>query len=146
MANKTNPGNFFEDFRLGQEIRARHAAHGHRRRRGALQRRSTAAGSPSIRRPTSPQALGIPRAPIDDLLAFHLVFGKTVPDISLNAVANLGYAAGRFGEPVYPGDTLSPTSSVIGLKENKDGKTGIVYVRSSASTSAARWCWTTAAG
>ena len=37
---------------------------------------------------------------------FHLVFGKTVPDISLNAVANLGYADGRFGVPVYPGDTL----------------------------------------
>ena len=34
------------------------------------------------------------------------MFGKTVPDISLNAVANLGYADGRFGRPVYPGDTL----------------------------------------
>ena len=44
------------------------------------------------------------------MLAFHVVFGKTVPDISLNAVANLGYAAGRFGEPVYPGDTLSSVS------------------------------------
>ena len=35
------------------------------------------------------------------------MFGKTVPDVSLNAIANLGYANGRFGEPVYPGDTLS---------------------------------------
>jgi 2-methylfumaryl-CoA hydratase len=58
------------------------------------------------------------------------VFGKTVPDISLNAIANLGYANCRFLAPVYPGDTLSATSEVIGLKENSSRKTGIVYVRS----------------
>ena len=86
--------------------------------------------SPSIRRPSSRKRSGCERAPIDSLLAFHIVFGKTVPDISLNAIANLGYASGRFGQPVYPGDTLSTTSTVIGLKQNKNGKTGIVYVRS----------------
>jgi 2-methylfumaryl-CoA hydratase len=69
-------------------------------------------------------------APVDDLLAFHVAFGKTVPDVSLNAVANLGYAAGRFGAPVYPGDTLATTSTVIGLKENSNRQTGVVYVRS----------------
>jgi len=53
-----------------------------------------------------------------------------VPDISLNAVANLGYACCRFLKPVYPGDTLSAVSEVIGLKENSNHKTGIVYVRS----------------
>jgi 2-methylfumaryl-CoA hydratase len=53
-----------------------------------------------------------------------------VADISLNAIANLGYASGRFGQPVYPGDTLSTTSTVLGLRQNKDGKTGVVYVRS----------------
>jgi 2-methylfumaryl-CoA hydratase len=57
------------------------------------------------------------------------VFGKTVPDISLNAVANLGYANGQFLAPVYAGDTLSATSEVIGLKENSSRKTGVVYVR-----------------
>ena len=75
-------------------------------------------------------AIGYPRAPIDDLLVFHIVFGKTVPDISLNAVANLGYADCRFLAPVYPGDTLTAASEVIGLKENSSRKTGIVYVRS----------------
>ncbi|NIV37446.1 MAG: hypothetical protein GWN58_50920, partial [Anaerolineae bacterium] len=49
--------------------------------------------------------LGFPDTPVDDLLAFHVVFGKTVPDISLNAVANLGYADVRFVQPVYVGDT-----------------------------------------
>src|SRR5262249_6948126 len=65
-----------------------------------------------------------------DLLVFHIVFGKTVPDISINAVANLGYASCRFLKAVFPGDTLNATSEVIGLKENSNRKTGIVYVRS----------------
>ncbi|MEM1139024.1 MAG: MaoC family dehydratase, partial [Pseudomonadota bacterium] len=73
---------------------------------------------------------GLAKSPLDDLLAFHVVFGKTVPDVSLNAVANLGYAEGRFLVPVYPGDTLRTVSEVIGVKENSNGKTGVVYVRS----------------
>ena len=77
----------------------------------------------------SPQAIGYPRAPVDDLLVFHIVFGKTVPDISLNAIANLGYAECRFLKPVYPGDTLSATSEVIGLRENSNRASGVVYVR-----------------
>ena len=64
------------------------------------------------------------------MLVFHIVFGKTVPDISRIAVANLGYADCRFLKPVFPGDTLSADSKVIGLKENSNGETGIVYVRS----------------
>jgi 2-methylfumaryl-CoA hydratase len=72
---------------------------------------------------------GLGHAPIDPLLAFHIVFGKTVPDISLNAVANLGYAEGLFLAPIYAGDTLSATSEVIGVKETSSGKTGVVHVR-----------------
>ncbi|MDJ0860498.1 MAG: MaoC family dehydratase, partial [Dinoroseobacter sp.] len=75
------------------------------------------------------RASGLPAAPLDDLAAFHVVFGKTVPDVSLNAVANLGYAEGRFLKPVYPGDTLRSVSEVIGLKQNSNGKSGVVYVR-----------------
>jgi 2-methylfumaryl-CoA hydratase len=74
-------------------------------------------------------ANGFDRLPVDPLLAFHAVFGKTVPDISLNAVANLGYADGRFPIGVYPGDTLRAVSEVIGVKQNSNGKTGVVYVR-----------------
>ncbi len=58
------------------------------------------------------------------------MFGKTVPDISLNAVANLGYADCRFSRPVFSGDTLSALSEVIGLKENSNKQSGVVYVRS----------------
>ncbi|MGB1209148.1 MAG: MaoC family dehydratase, partial [Paracoccaceae bacterium] len=75
------------------------------------------------------QSCGLPFSPLDDMIAFHVVFGKTVPDVSLNAVANLGYAEGRWLLPVYPGDTLRSRSEVIGLKQNSSGKTGVVYVR-----------------
>ena len=127
--SKANPGNFFEDFRLGQVIQ-----HATPRTitvgdvalyNGLYGPRFAVQSSDEFAR-----AIGFPRAPVDDLLVFHMVFGKTVPDISLNAVANLGYADFRFLRPVYPGDTLTASSEVIGLKENSSRKTGVVYVRS----------------
>ena len=127
--SKTSAGNFFEDFRLGQELRhatPRTVTQGDQALYQALYGPRFAVQSSDA----FARALGYPAAPIDDLLVFHIVFGKTVADISLNAVANLGYAGCRFGAPVYPGDTLSATSSVIGLKQTSSGKTGIVYVRS----------------
>ena len=60
------------------------------------------------------RSLGHPRETINDMLTFHIVFGKTVNDVSLNAVANLGYASVRFLRPVYPGDTLRSVSTVVG--------------------------------
>jgi 2-methylfumaryl-CoA hydratase len=126
---KTNPGNFFEDFRLGQKI-----VHATPRTvtSGDVALYNALYGSrfPVQSSDAFAQATGYPRAPLDDLLVFHIVFGKTVPDISLNAVANLGYANCRFLALVFPGHTLSATSEVIGLKENSNRKTGIVYVRS----------------
>ena len=126
---KTNAGNFFEDFRIGQTIR--HATP--RTVTVGDVALYTALYGPRFAVQSSDafaQAIGYKRSPIDDLLVFHIVFGKTVPDISLNAVANLGYAACRFLAPVYPGDTLSSASEVIGLKENSNRQTGVVYVRS----------------
>jgi 2-methylfumaryl-CoA hydratase len=74
--------------------------------------------------------LALRESPIDDFLLFNIAFGKTVPDISLNALANLGYADCKFLKLVYPGDTIKSTSHVIGLKENSNGETGVVYVNS----------------
>jgi 2-methylfumaryl-CoA hydratase len=125
----TKTGNYFEDFKLGQIIRhatPRTVTVGDASLYTALYGTRFAVQSSDA----FARAIGYPRAPLDDLLVFHIVFGKTVPDISLNAVANLGYANCRFLAPVFPGDTLSATSEVIGLKENSTRKTGIVYVRS----------------
>ena len=125
---KTSQGNYFEDFRIGQVIT--HATP-----------RTVSVGDVALYQAVFgprfavqssdefAKAIGYRRAPVDDLLVFHVIFGKTVPDVSLNAVANLGYAGCYFRKPVYPGDTLTALSEVIGLKENSSRKTGIVYVR-----------------
>src|ERR1700758_917196 len=125
---KTSSGNFFEDFRIGQVIRhatPRTVTVGDVALYTALFGARFAVQSSDA----LAKAIGYPQAPIDDHLVFHIVFGKTVPDVSLNAVANLGYAGCYFRAPVYPGDTLTALSEVIGLKENSSRKTGIVYVR-----------------
>lgn len=125
---KTNPGRFFEDYRIGEVIThavPRTVSGGERAMYHAMYpARGALYSSDEFAR-----ASGLPAAPMDDLVAFHVVFGKTVPDISLNAVANLGYAEGRWLQPVWPGDTLRSESTVIGLKENSNGKSGNVYVR-----------------
>ena len=129
MSEKAREGNFFEDFHLGDEIThptPRTVTSGDTALYTALYgSRFAFTSSDEFAR-----ACGLTCAPLDGLLTFHLVFGKTVPDISLNAVANLGYADCLFRTPVYPGDTLSATSRVIGVKENSNRKTGTVYVRS----------------
>jgi len=126
--SKTDPGNYFEDFRLGQVLThatPRTVTAGDVALYNALYGpRFSLFSSDEVAR-----ASGLPAAPVDPLIAFHMVFGKTVPDISLNAVANLGYAEGLFLKAVYPGDTLTATSEVIGLKENSNRKTGVVHVR-----------------
>ncbi len=126
---KTDPGRFFEDFRIDETIvhaTPRTVTDGDAALYIALYGSRFAVPSAD----SFARAIGYPARPIDDLLVFHIVFGKTVPDISLNAVANLGYADCRFLKPVFAGDTLSAVSQVIGLKENSNRKTGIVYVRS----------------
>lgn len=126
--NKTNPGRFFEDYALGQILRhavPRTLAEGERALYHALYPARHALYSSD----EFAAACGLDGSPIDDLLAFHVVFGKTVPDISLNAVANLGYAEGRWLKPVWPGDTLRAESQVIGLKENSNRQSGVVWVR-----------------
>ncbi len=131
--SRARQGNYFEDFRLGQVIE--HATP-----------RTVTAGDVSLytalygsrfavqSSDAFARSIGYPESPIDDLLVFHMVFGKTVPDISLNAVANLGYAECRFLKPVYLGATLSATSEVIGLRENSSKESGVVYVRTSGRT------------
>ncbi len=125
---KTNPGRFFEDFAVGETIQ--HPTP-----------RTLTEGDIALYTALYPtrfalyhseyfaHASGLQGRPVEELIAFHTVFGKSVPDISLNAVANLGYAEGRFLAPVFPGETLSASSEVIGLRETSKGDAGVVYVR-----------------
>ncbi|WP_118133325.1 MaoC family dehydratase [Oceanicella sp. SM1341] len=130
--DKTSAGHFFEDYRVGQ-----HLAHAVPRTVGAGERALYTALYPGrfalYSSDEFARACGLPASPLEDLAAFHVVFGKSVPDVSLNAVANLGYAEGRFLAPVWPGDTLTTASEVIGLKQNSNGRSGVVWVRSTGT-------------
>ena len=123
-------GYFFEHYRVGQKF---HHATPRTITQGDVAIYLALTGSRLPLHCSEPfaQSLGYPSMPVDDLLVFHIAFGKTVPDISYNAVANLGYADCRFLLPVFIGDTLHTETEIIGLKANSSGKTGVVYVRSS---------------
>src|SRR5271155_2564447 len=126
--SKNSPGNYFEDFRIGQGIRhatPRTVTSGDAAVYTALFGARFAVQSSDA----FAKAIGYPRAPLDDLLVFHVVFGKTVPDVSLNAVANLGYAGCFPPTRVFPGDPPPALPEFRGLKENTSRKPGIVYVR-----------------
>ncbi|WP_016835811.1 MaoC family dehydratase [Herbaspirillum lusitanum] len=127
--DKERAGNFFEDFNLGQVIR-----HGTHRTMtdgdASVYLALTGARQAAHSSTTAAALMGFANRPLDDLLVFNIAFGKTVPDISLNAIANLGYAEVRFVEPVYAGDTLHCESVILGLKENSSRKSGVIYVRS----------------
>jgi 2-methylfumaryl-CoA hydratase len=125
---KTRTGNFLEDFEVGRvfdHAPARDATDGD----GALYVALTGSRFALNVSTSCARSMGLTRPPLDDMLVFHLVFGKSVPDISLNAVANLGYAEGVFGAPVYPGDTIAARSTVLAVKENSNRQTGVVHVR-----------------
>lgn len=125
---KTNAGRFFEDYGVGDVIThavPRTLSGGERALYHALYPARHALHSSD----QFAQSCGLPFSPLDDLITFHTVFGKTVPDVSLNAVANLGYAEGRWITPLWPGDTITATSEVIGIKENSNGTSGVVWVR-----------------
>ncbi|WP_047534103.1 MaoC family dehydratase [Methylotenera sp. N17] len=130
-SNKIHHGRYFEDFTLNEVIQhatPRTITQGDT----ALYIALTGERNPLFCSEPFAQSLGYKTMPVDDLLAFHIAFGKTVPDISVNAVANLGYADVRFLQPVFVGDTLSTSSQVIGLKQNSNGNSGVVWVRSTS--------------
>lgn len=128
---KSTVGRFFEDFKLRQEI-----VHAVPRTLGeadaTLYGALTGMRFPVTASLEAAAAAGHEAMPLDELLAFNVVYGKSVPDVSMNAVANVGYADLRFLKPIYVGTTLGARSRVIGMKTNTDGKTGIVAVETTA--------------
>jgi 2-methylfumaryl-CoA hydratase len=63
-------------------------------------------------------------------LVMNVVFSQSVEDISENARANLEYINMRFGVPVYIGDTIEVTSTVLGIKPStRDPDRGVVHVQ-----------------
>ncbi len=112
-------GNFFEDFSLGMAIPCptpRTIGSGETALYTALTGDRTA------------RFCG-PDGRIHPLLIFHQVLGQTVRHVSLNAIANLGYAELVFHRPAFSGETVHTEAVVIGLKENSSGNSGIVWLK-----------------
>ena len=131
MSDKSRTGRYFEDFRVGERLvhpTPRTLTEGDR----SLYVGLTGSRDPVSSAVTVSAALGFSRAPLEAFFLFNVAFGKTVPDISLNAIANLGYADLRFLRPVYSGDTLRVESEILGLRETSNRKSGVVYTRSNA--------------
>jgi 2-methylfumaryl-CoA hydratase len=117
--HKSCSGNFFEDFALGQRFGCttpRWMGGGER----ALYISMTGDRTPGFCDETQR---------IHPLQVFHQVLGQTVRDVSLNAIANLGYSDIRWHDDVGIGDTITTECEVIGLKENSNQRSGIVWVR-----------------
>jgi 2-methylfumaryl-CoA hydratase len=115
-------GNYFEDFSLGQRFAC------------AVPRQlSPALGEAYValtgeRTPAWCDASGL----VNPWVTFHAAFGQTVRTISLNAVANLGYAGVRWHGPVWAGSMLRTELEVVGLKENSSRTSGVVWVQNTA--------------
>jgi acyl dehydratase len=78
------------------------------------------------------RAHGHPDTPVDPILAWNVVFGLTVEDLSFKVAGagNLGYPVIRFVKDVYPGDTLTAESEVLETGTWKDAEDcGVVHVR-----------------
>lgn len=120
--NKGSIQNFFEDFQIGQTFDC------------PTPRVLTNADRVAYiaftgdRTPRFCNAKGL----IHPLIVFHTVLGQTVRQISLNAQANLGYAEMIWGQAVSIGDEIQTKARIVGLKENSNQKTGIVYVKTTA--------------
>lgn len=105
---KTFEGYFFEDYKIGQVIEhavPRTIAEGERALYTSLYpMRSALYSSDDFAR-----NCGWDESPMHPLIVFHTVFGKTVPDISLNAVANLGYAKDNISSLFSRAQALKPS-------------------------------------
>ncbi|MGE3742312.1 MAG: MaoC family dehydratase [Geminicoccaceae bacterium] len=69
---------------------------------------------------------GHPREQLNPMLVFTTVFGLSVEDLSENGAAFLGVDDLNYHVPVYPGDTLTATSTVQGIRpSSKNPRQGI---------------------
>jgi 2-methylfumaryl-CoA hydratase len=123
-------GNFLEDFRVGQVFRHKVG----KTVTGGLFNAFTEfdmSTNPLSKNRRYAQRYGFKDMALPAGLVMNIVFSQTVEDISENARANLEYINMRFGVPVYVGDTIEVTSTVLGVKpSSRDRDRGVVHVQS----------------
>ncbi len=122
-------GHFLEDFRVGQTFR--HKV-GKTITEGLLSAFTdfTMTTNPLHKNLRYAQRYGFRGLVVPPGLVMNVVFSQSVEDISENARANLEYVDMRFGVPVFVGDTLEVTTTVLGVKpSSRDPDRGVVHVQ-----------------
>ncbi|MFW5679896.1 MAG: MaoC family dehydratase [Pseudomonadota bacterium] len=67
---------------------------------------------------------------VNSALTLAIVVGMTVNDVSMKAIANLGWSDIELTAPVFPGDTIYARSEVLKVRESRSRPTqGIVTTR-----------------
>jgi len=71
---------------------------------------------------------------VNSALTLAIIVGMTVPEISGQAIANLGWKDINLTGPVFPGDTVYAESEILALRPSKSRPgQGIVTVRTTGS-------------
>ena len=77
------------------------------------------------------------RLTVNSCLTLSIIVGMSVRDISQRAIANLGWNDIRLTHPVFVGDTLYASSTILAKRESqKRPEAGIVTVRTIGETAA----------
>lgn len=73
--------------------------------------------------------LGLADRPVHPIVLLNVGLSFSVHDVSEQAIAHLAYLAVRFPNACFPGDSVSASSSVIGMRPVSTGDKGVVHVR-----------------
>lgn len=126
---KRHKGNFLEDFRVGQVFRHKVGKTITEGLYNAFTEYDMTT-NPLHKNRRYAEAYGFSGLVVTPGLVMNIVFSQSVEDISENARANLEYINMRFGAPVYIGDTIEVTSTVLGVKPSgREPDRGVAHVQ-----------------
>jgi acyl dehydratase len=109
--------NYFEDFSEGQTFE-HHWGRTINEGDNSVFSTLTMNANPAFFNADYAEELGYDREAVNPMLAFNVVFGMSVQDLSEAGGAFLGIEGLEFHETVYPGDTLYADSEVLNKRES----------------------------
>ena len=125
-AIKWRKGNHFEQFTIGQEF-THHWGRTINEGDNSLFSSLTLSYNPAYFNAEFAKAHGHPSVQVNPMLVFTTVFGLSVEDLSEAGGLFLGVDDLTYGVPVYPGDTLTASSTVTDMRESESRpESGIV--------------------
>lgn len=125
-AIKWRKGNHFEQFTIGQEF-THHWGRTINEGDNSLFSSLTLSYNPAYFNAEYAKSHGHPGVQVNPMLVFTTVFGLSVEDLSEAGGLFLGVDDLAYGVPVYPGDTVTASSTVTDMRESESRpESGIV--------------------